>query len=39
VRVGYFDISQGASITHWNVGASKLVGTHGDRLRYYDGNY
>ena len=37
--VGYFDISQGASITHWNVGASKLVGRMAIDLRYYDGNY
>ena len=37
--VGYFDISQGANITHWNVGASKLVGRIAIDLRYYDGNY
>jgi uncharacterized protein (TIGR02001 family) len=37
--VGYFDISEGASITHWNVGASKLVGRMAIDLRYYDGNY
>ena len=37
--VGYFDISQGAEITHWNVGASKLLGRMAIDLRYYDGNY
>ncbi len=37
--VGYFDISQGAKITHWNVGASKLLGRLAIDLRYYDGNY
>ena len=37
--VGYFDISEGAKITHWNVGASKLLGRMAIDLRYYDGNY
>lgn len=37
--VGYFDISAGAKITHWNVGASKLLGRIAIDLRYYDGNY
>ena len=37
--VGYFDITDGANITHWNVGASKLVGRMAIDLRYYDGNY
>jgi uncharacterized protein (TIGR02001 family) len=37
--VGYFDISAGAKITHWNVGASKLLGRMAIDLRYYDGNY
>ena len=37
--VGYFDISDGAQITHWNVGASKLVGRMAIDLRYYDGDY
>jgi uncharacterized protein (TIGR02001 family) len=37
--VGYFDISGGAKITHWNVGASKLLGRMAIDLRYYDGNY
>lgn len=37
--VGYFDISEGASISHWNVGASKLIGRMAIDLRYYDGNY
>ncbi len=29
----------GPKITHWNVGASKLVGRMAIDLRYYDGNY
>jgi len=37
--VGYFDIAAGPTITHWNVGASKLVGRVAIDLRYYDGNY
>ena len=37
--VGYFDIAAGPKITHWNVGASKLVGRMAIDLRYYDGNY
>lgn len=37
--IGYFDISGGPEITHWNVGASKLVGRMAVDLRYYDGNY
>jgi uncharacterized protein (TIGR02001 family) len=37
--VGYFDIDGGPQITHWNVGASKLVGRMAVDLRYYDGNY
>lgn len=37
--VGYFDITSGANITHWNVGASKLIGRMAIDLRYYDGNY
>jgi uncharacterized protein (TIGR02001 family) len=37
--VGYFDITAGPEITHWNVGASKLVGRMAIDLRYYDGNY
>ena len=37
--VGYFDITDGANITHWNVGASKLLGRIAIDLRYYDGNY
>ena len=37
--VGYFDITAGSKITHWNVGASKLVGRMAIDLRYYDGNY
>lgn len=37
--VGYFDIASGPEITHWNVGASKLVGRMAIDLRYYDGNY
>jgi uncharacterized protein (TIGR02001 family) len=37
--VGYFDIGGGPQITHWNVGASKLVGPMALDLRYYDGNY
>jgi len=37
--VGYFDITDGANITHWNVGASKLLGRMAIDLRYYDGNY
>ena len=37
--VGSFDIEGGAQITHWNVGASKLVGRMAIDLRYYDGNY
>jgi uncharacterized protein (TIGR02001 family) len=39
--VGYFDVDLdgGPHITHWNVGASKLVGRMALDLRYYDGNY
>ena len=37
--VGYFDVSGGPKITHWNVGVSKLVGRMALDLRYYDGNY
>jgi uncharacterized protein (TIGR02001 family) len=37
--VGYFDIDYGPEITHWNVGASKLLGRMAVDLRYYDGNY
>jgi uncharacterized protein (TIGR02001 family) len=37
--VGYFDVSGGPAITHWNIGASKLVGPLAIDLRYYDGNY
>jgi uncharacterized protein (TIGR02001 family) len=37
--LGYFDIATGAEITHWNVGASKLVGRMALDLRYYDSNY
>jgi uncharacterized protein (TIGR02001 family) len=37
--VGYFDVGAGADITHWNVGASKLVARMAIDLRYYDGNY
>lgn len=37
--VGYFDVDGGPQITHWNVGASKLVGRMAIDLRYYDGNY
>jgi uncharacterized protein (TIGR02001 family) len=37
--VGYFDIAAGAKITHWNFGASKLLGRMAIDLRYYDGNY
>ena len=37
--VGYFDITDGVNITHWNVGASKLIGRMAIDLRYYDGNY
>jgi uncharacterized protein (TIGR02001 family) len=38
--VGYFDISgSGPEISHWNVGASKLLGRMAVDLRYYDGNY
>jgi uncharacterized protein (TIGR02001 family) len=37
--IGYFDIGRGPEITHWNVGASKLVGRMAVDLRYYDGNY
>jgi uncharacterized protein (TIGR02001 family) len=37
--MGYFDISEGPKITHWNVGVSKLVGRTALDLRYYDGNY
>jgi uncharacterized protein (TIGR02001 family) len=37
--VGYFDVGGGPEITHWNVGASKLVGPLAIDLRYYDGNY
>lgn len=37
--VGYFDIGGGPQITHWNVGASKLLGRMAVDLRYYDGNY
>jgi len=37
--VGYFDVSGGPEITHWNVGVSKLVGRTALDLRYYDGNY
>jgi uncharacterized protein (TIGR02001 family) len=29
----------GPQITHWNVGASKLIGRVAVDLRYYDGNY
>jgi len=36
---GYFDVSGGPKITHWNVGVSKLVGRTALDLRYYDGNY
>ena len=37
--VGYFDVSGGPKITHWNLGVSKLVGRTALDLRYYDGNY
>lgn len=37
--VGYFDVAPGTQITHWNVGASKLLGRMAIDLRYYDGNY
>jgi uncharacterized protein (TIGR02001 family) len=37
--LGYFDVSGGPQITHWNVGASKLVGRMAVDLRYYDGDY
>jgi len=37
--VGSFDVGAGAEITHWNVGASKLVGRMAIDLRYYDGDY
>ena len=37
--VGLFDVTGGPRITHWNVGASKLIGALALDLRYYDGNY
>lgn len=37
--IGYFDVSAGPKITHWQVGVSKLVGRIALDLRYYDGNY
>jgi uncharacterized protein (TIGR02001 family) len=37
--IGYFDVSAGPKITHWQVGVSKLVGRVALDLRYYDGNY
>jgi uncharacterized protein (TIGR02001 family) len=37
--VGYFDVGGGPEITHWNVGASKLVGRMAIDLRYYDSDY
>ena len=37
--LGYFDVSGGPQITHWNLGASKLVGRMAIDLRYYDGDY
>ena len=37
--VGYLDIDGGPQITHWNLGASKLVGPMAIDLRYYDGDY
>jgi uncharacterized protein (TIGR02001 family) len=39
--IGYFDVDadDGPQITHWNVGASKLVGRMAIDLRYYDGDY
>jgi uncharacterized protein (TIGR02001 family) len=37
--VGYFDVGGGTQISHWNVGASKLVKRMAIDLRYYDGNY
>jgi uncharacterized protein (TIGR02001 family) len=38
--VGYFAIDGGGpDITHWQVGASKLIGRMALDLRYYDGNY
>ncbi len=36
---GYFDVGGGPQITHWNLGASKLLGRMAIDLRYYDGNY
>jgi uncharacterized protein (TIGR02001 family) len=37
--VGFFDVGGGPEITHWNLGASKLIGPMAIDLRYYDGNY
>jgi uncharacterized protein (TIGR02001 family) len=37
--VGYFRVSQGPGIGHFNVGVSKLVGRMALDLRYYDGDY
>lgn len=37
--IGLFDVTSGPKITHWNVGASKLIGALALDLRYYDGNY
>ncbi len=37
--IGLFDVADGPRITHWNFGASKLIGALALDLRYYDGNY
>jgi uncharacterized protein (TIGR02001 family) len=37
--LGLFDVTAGPRITHWNVGASKLIGALALDLRYYNGNY
>jgi uncharacterized protein (TIGR02001 family) len=37
--LGLFDVTGGPRITHWNVGASKLIGALALDLRYYNGNY
>ena len=37
--LGYLDVSGGPDITHFNLGASKLIGRIAIDLRYYDGDY
>jgi uncharacterized protein (TIGR02001 family) len=37
--LGYFDVSGGPQVSHWNIGASKLLRRIAIDLRYYYGDY